>query len=432
MPQWLVNIGNSTWEAAFMAAPWILLGLLVAGLLYVYLPANLIRRAMGGNSFWAIIRAALVGAPLPLCSCGVIPTALYLRKEGAGRGPVLSFLISTPETNVDSVALTYAMMGPLMAIARPVAAIASAISAGLGEKFFGAPDPHAESSDSCGCKLCDARAGDRKKEDRGGLLGALNYAGVVLMRDLAPWLVIGLVLAGIIGGLVPKGFFQNNNLSSGILPMLLMALVATPMYMCTTASTPVAAFLVAKGISPGAALVFLLVGPATNIATMTTVGRFLGKRSLIIYLASIVGVSLLLGLGLDAVAGQRITASVAELSAKHHHTAPWITALMWSSVVVFLLLVANGLRLRLVPYWLAWRSKTDPECAETPAAGAAAADPCCASAKAPADPCCASASCGSNPEGHHSEQSDADSDKNGPESGGNTPGGDSCPHCHSG
>jgi len=399
VPEWLVRIGESTWEAVFMAAPWILFGLLVAGLLYVYLPANFVRKAMGGSSIGAVLRAALVGAPLPLCSCGVIPTALYLRKEGAGRGPVLSFLISTPETNVDSVALTYAMMGPVMAVARPVSAVLSAVMAGFGERIFGAPDPHAEMKGECGCQLCDARESDAGRS-RGGLLGALKYAGIVLMRDLAPWLIVGLGLAGVIGGLVPENFFRDffrgGGLGSRLVPMLVIILVATPMYMCATASTPVAAALVAKGVSPGAALVFLLVGPATNVATMTTVGRFLGKRSLAIYLASMVVTSLLLGLGLDYLAGDRISATVATL-AKHQHGSPWLTGIMWAAAVLFLLLVANGIRLRLVPHFLAWRHRTDFAGASPATAATAAADSCCGAAAAAADPCRPSAAPVSDP-----------------------------------
>ncbi len=403
MPVWLVDIAASTWQAVFSAAPWITLGLLFSGLLYVYLPANFVRRAMGGTSFGAVFRAALVGAPLPLCSCGVIPTALYLRKEGAGRGPVLSFLISTPETNVDSIALSYALMGPIMAVARPLAALVTAITAGLGETLFGGPDPHAEKSGECGCKLCDAKASTTPAGGRGGFFGAIKYGAIVLMRDLAPWLILGLVLAGVIGGLVPRNFFKDHNLGSGIVPMLIMVALATPMYMCATASTPVAAALILKGVSPGAALVFLLVGPATNVATMTTVGRFLGKRSLLIYLVAMIGCSLLLGLGLDAAVGGQISDKVKEIG-PHHASAAWVQVLMWISVVIFLLLLANGVRLRLVPYWMAWRDKMGFRPHATPAG---AADPCCTSESqgsdgAAKDSCCA---------GHSADVPDSEADK---------------------
>jgi len=418
VPDWTVSIAISIWVTVKMAAPWILIGLLVSGLLYVYLPARFVRKAMGGAGLGAVLRAALVGAPLPLCSCGVIPTALYLRREGAGRGPVLSFLISTPETNVDSVAFTWALMGPLMAVARPLAAIISAVVAGTGEALFGAPDTHAEGKGECGCGLCQAghSAGTGSK---GGFCSALRYGAVTLMRDLAPWLVLGLGLAGVIGALVPPKFFEENNLGSGILPMLLMAAVAAPMYMCATASTPVAAALVAKGVSPGAALVLLLVGPATNIATMTTVGRFLGRRSLAIYLSAMLGTSLLLGFGLDALAGDRIAASVAELGGQNHGS-PWLEAAMLGSTVAFLLLLANGLRLRLVTCWMAWRSRRNS--AARPPAPADGVEPdcgsgCCQSVTRCEDEACESESHSDAP---GSQASDDVQDH---------PGRGACPHC---
>jgi uncharacterized protein len=420
VPGLIIKVAAATWEAVFMAAPWILFGLLVAGFLYVYLPKDLIKRAMGGNSFGAVLRAALVGAPLPLCSCGVIPTALHLRKEGAGRGPVLSFLISTPETNVDSVALTYAMMGPVMAVARPVAAIISAIIAGLGEALLGAPDPHAEVDEACGCKLCESQPA-AKSGGKGGLPGALRYGAVVLMRDLAPWLVLGLILAGLIGALVPEKFFEDNKLGSGLLPMLLMALLATPMYMCTTASTPVAAALIMKGVSPGAALVFLLVGPATNIATMTMVGRFLGKRSLAIYLSAMVGTSLLMGTALDYLAGSSI-AKVVKVG-QHQHSSPWLTAVMWATTILFLLLTANGLRLRAAPYLTAWKLRlgfAPPAPVAAATSDACCAPVCCETDKAPEVETCGcegESTCGQEKPAEPPDDSDA---------------GASCPHCHDG
>jgi uncharacterized membrane protein YraQ (UPF0718 family) len=396
---WLANVGAESWKVVLESAPYILLGLLAAGLLHAFLPSDFVRRAMGGNSLGAVLRAAGVGAPLPLCSCGVIPTALYLRREGAGRGPVLSFLISTPETNVDSIALTYALMGPIMAVARPVAAVFTAVFAGIGEKLLGLPDPHAGGSGACACPSCESRT-EPAGEGRGGVAGALKYGSVVLMRDLAPWLVLGLALAGVIGGSVPRDFFRDH-LGAGLVPMLLMVLLAAPMYMCATASTPVAAALVLKGISPGAALVFLLVGPATNVATMTAVGRFLGKRSLVIYLASMVGASLLLGMGLDALAGARVVRSVSQIAAASHGASSWVHLAKILTAGLFLLLVANGLRLRLLPRWRAWRGQAGEPgpagaggaCEQSPASCCSAAAPVAAPAESPeaAHGCCPAA-----------------------------------------
>jgi hypothetical protein len=367
-----LRILMSAWEAFFSAAPWVLFGLLVAGLLHAFLPAQLVRRAMGGNSLGAVLRAALIGAPLPLCSCGVIPTALYLRREGAGRGPVLSFMISTPETSIDSVGITYALMGPVMAAVRPVAALLSAVVAGLGERLLGAADPGPDpgggpkpvpatdliAGGQIPGGLCSKCAPpplpDKAGAGRRGLQNALRYSTVVLMQDLAPWLILGLGLAGLIGALVPPDFIREMNLGGGLLPMVLIALVATPMYMCSTASTPIAAALVLKGLSPGAALVFLLVGPATNAATMTAVWRFLGRRSLMIYLASMVGTSFVLGLGLDFLARDTISAKVAELCSHETGTGA-LQWLYWACAIIMGGLLLNGLRIRLVPRCLAWQ-----------------------------------------------------------------------------
>jgi len=182
----------------------------------------------------------------------------------------------------------------------------------------------------------------------------VSYGFGVLMRDLAPWLLLGLGLAGLMEAVLPKDFFQQHGLGPGsIMSMLLMLLLSMPMYMCATASTPIAAAMLDKGLGPGAALVFLLAGPATNVATMLAVGRFLGKRSLVIYLGTIFGVSLLLGFALDALVG---ATGIATAGAHGHaHLLPgWLA---WASALLFLVLLANGLRLRLAPYWTLWRER---------------------------------------------------------------------------
>jgi len=381
MPEWLTNLAPASWSVVLRAAPFILFGLFMAGVLHVYLPVNLVRKLLGGGGIGAVLRAAAIGVPLPLCSCGVIPVALHLRKEGARRGPVLSFLIATPETGVDSIAVTYALMGPVMAVARPIAALLTAIAAGLGELLFGAAEDQAELSPEAGGSTCDGRAELSRGRRSGGLRAAVSYGFVVLMRDLAPWLLLGLGLAGLVESLLPEDFFQKHGLGPGsILSMVLMLLVSMPMYMCATGSTPIAAAMMGKGLSPGAALVFLLAGPATNVATMLAVGRFLGKRSLAIYLGTIFGVSLLLGFALDALAG---TAGLAAAGI-HGHAQVLPEWLAWGSALLFLVLLANGLRLRLVPYWMLWRDRRSrPTPAAPEPAGVAAPAPSADQAVAP-------------------------------------------------
>lgn len=357
MPDWLARIAVAAWEVTLAAAPFTLFGLLMAGLLYVYLPASLVRRAMGGSGLGSVVRAAAIGAPLPLCSCGVIPVALYLRKEGASRGAVQSFLISTPETGVDSISITYALMGPFMAVVRPVAAVVTAVAAGLGERLFGAPEepaPAAPAPDG-GCPSCPGRPDALLSRRQAGLPGALKYSFVVLARDLAPWLLLGLALSGVVSGLVPEGFFEKH-LGRGILPVLLMVLLSTPMYMCAAGATPLAAALMQAGMGPGAALAFLLAGPATNVATMTTVGKFLGRRSLVIYLATIMGLSLFFGWALDVLVPAEWARKAAAGAHQHGVLPEWLS---FGCAALLLLVMANGLRLRLVPYWMAWRDRAD-------------------------------------------------------------------------
>ena len=300
------------WETVWVfyeASIYLLVGFFVAGLLHVYLPANLISRHLGRNDARSVGLAALFGAPIPLCSCGVLPAAASLQKQGAGRAPLVSFLISTPETGVDSVALTYGLMGPVMAVVRPMVAVATALIAGIAsmgvkEDPEGAPPVDVACDDAC----AESGAHEDSRDDGGGAPGrsrrflhSLEYGFSSVLDDIALSLLVGLVLTGILSGLLPDGFFTDVlGWGSGLMPMLAMIVLGLPLYLCASASTPIAAALMAKGLSPGAALVFLLVGPATNLATMTVVGQLLGRRHLGVYLGAIVLVSLAAGLLVDA------------------------------------------------------------------------------------------------------------------------------------
>ncbi|MCW8916420.1 MAG: SO_0444 family Cu/Zn efflux transporter [Magnetovibrio sp.] len=292
----------ATWDLYLDAAPWLVFGVVLAGLLHALMPEGMLAKWLGGNGGASVVKAALVGAPLPLCSCGVIPAAIGLRKDGASKGATVSFLISTPETGPDSVAVSYALLGPFMAIMRPVAAIFSAIVSGLMTNVFVAGEtdmkPQPEPELSCG-SCCSTPKSD--KEDKTiwqRSLGGLRYGFSDVLDDFALWLVIGLGLAGIMFVLIEPETLGAYG--SGIGAMLIMALVGVPIFVCATASTPIAAGLIAVGVSPGAALVFLLVGPATNIATIGVVARNLGARALMGYLLGIVGSALIVGLATDA------------------------------------------------------------------------------------------------------------------------------------
>jgi len=296
---WLDFVGQvlgESWHLFADSAAYLLFGFLAAALLQAVVSTDLVGRHLGQGKLGSVVKAALFGIPLPLCSCGVLPAALGLRKKGASKGATVSFLVSTPETGVDSIALTYALMDPLMTLARPLAAFATAVAAGVAENVLGKDAPPVEPPRlPCGC--CEeslppgASLGRRVRE-------GLRYAFSDLLGDLARWLALGFLLAGLISVLVPAEFVQSY-LGTGVLPLFVMLAVGIPLYMCATASTPIAAALVLKGLSPGAALVFLLAGPATNVASLTALAGTLGVRSTIRYLLAICVGALVSGFALD-------------------------------------------------------------------------------------------------------------------------------------
>lgn len=274
-------------------SPFLLLGFLLAGLMHAFLPAHLWRRYLGGNSFRSVLNAALLGIPLPLCSCGVIPTAMSLRKEGASRGATVSFLISTPQTGVDSMIATYSLLGLPFALLRPIAALLTALLGGqLVNRFAGVKEGEEIAA------LGQERDGTTKKTFWQKLKIALNYAFVEMMQDIGKWLVVGLIVAGVITVFVPDSFFALFA-DNSLLSMLLVLLFAIPMYLCATGSIPIAVALMLKGLSPGTALVLLMAGPAANAASLLVVNKVLGRRTLVIYLVSIVLGAILFGLGID-------------------------------------------------------------------------------------------------------------------------------------
>ncbi|HEY9078489.1 SO_0444 family Cu/Zn efflux transporter [Magnetovibrio sp.] len=288
------------------AAPWLIVGIVAAGLVHALMPDGLLGKWLGGNGTWSVVKAALLGAPLPLCSCGVLPAAVSLRKEGASKGATVSFLIATPETGPDSVAISYALLGPIMAVARPIAAILSAIFSGLLANLFVAGETQSapmktEASTCTSC--CGDHCSVEPPVGSGGLTartwGGVRYGFTDILDDIALWLAIGLVVAGVMSALVePQALSAYGH---GIGAMVVMLVVGVPIYVCATASTPIAAGLIAVGVSPGAALVFLLAGPATNIATLGVVGKDLGVRALVGYLLGISISAIASGLALDAV-----------------------------------------------------------------------------------------------------------------------------------
>ncbi len=307
------NLLNNTLELALASAPWLVFGLVAAGLIRAWLPMSLVGSSLGGSGFAPVLRAALIGAPLPLCSCGTLPAAFSLRRAGASKASTTSFLIATPETGVDSVALSWVLLGPVLALIRPFAAIFSAVCAGWlvgrADEANDAPLPlngEVEEAPSCastGCCSCDEKSEAPEPQVEDGLLRrtgeGLKYAFTDLLDDLALWLFVGILAAGLVVTLVPANLLAEWG--SGLPAMLLIMLISVPMYVCATASTPLAHAMLFAGVSPGTVLVFLLAGPASNLAGIALVKKELGERALVAYLVGVGVISVLLGLLLDQV-----------------------------------------------------------------------------------------------------------------------------------
>ena len=346
----IILLGQNFLALFVESAPWSLLGLLVAGIMHELVPVSFLEKHMGSSSFGSITKAAVIGAPLPLCSCGVIPAALGLRRSGASKSSTISFLVSTPETGVDSVSVSYALLGPLYAIVRPIAAITSAIYAGLMVRFFAEaeevqqrqseatqslccgskqapkPEPQIQASASC-CSSEKTHVHNHESTDKpkhesspSKITSVLSYASGKLLEDIVIWLLIGLALAAAIKTWVPTDFLTQWG--DGVVAMLVMALIGIPMYICATASTPLAVGFLAAGLSPGAVLVFLMAGPATNVSTMGMIKQEMGTRTLVLYLFSVISASIGFGYALNyLVASFSLASMIKTQSHVHEHGA---------------------------------------------------------------------------------------------------------------
>ncbi|MFC2172528.1 SO_0444 family Cu/Zn efflux transporter [Acidobacteriota bacterium] len=300
----LRDIAVETWHIFNDTAFFLLFGFFLAGILKVLVSPDRLRSYLGRRTFGAVLKASLIGVPLPLCSCSVLPTAVSLRKMGASRGATTSFLISTPETGVDSISMTYALMDPFMTIFRPLAALLTAVITGAAVNIFErnnkemAVEPETKEAAELSCcseGSCSSEPDAAPEEKTSGFWNrCLTYAFKDLFDDLVGWLILGFVLSGVIAALLPDNFFAVN-LSSGRTSMLVMLLVGLPMYVCATASTPIAAAFLMKGLNPGAVVVFLLAGPASNIGSLFVLAKALGKKIVVIYLLGIASVSLICG-----------------------------------------------------------------------------------------------------------------------------------------
>ena len=385
------------WQLFLVSAPWLLLGLILAGLLNVFIPKDLLQRHLGQEGFWTTVKAALIGAPMPLCSCGVIPAAVGLRRAGGSKSATTAFLVSTPETGVDSISVSYVLLGPFMSVIRPIAAICSAITAGV---LVGREKPHSpfsapvepevsccasgaatpaassccdtstpalatsngvertfsdtgscsatQNQEAASCSSSDTSSQssccESKSSEANGLItkltAALTFSCNKLLSDTAVWLLIGLFFAALVQTFVPESFLSQWG--SGILAMTAMILISIPMYICATASTPIAAGLLLAGVSPGAVLVFMLAGPATNIATIGVVGKELGRRAVVAYLTGVIAVAVVFGFITDFLV-ERFSFVVTPMIGEEHQLLP-----AWLTLVMGLLLAALLLRLAIL------------------------------------------------------------------------------------
>jgi uncharacterized membrane protein YraQ (UPF0718 family)/copper chaperone CopZ len=307
------------WNVLLALAPWLLLGAGISGLMHGLLPPGFVSHNLRGKL--GVLKAVGIGIPLPLCSCGVIPAALGLKRQGASSGAAVGFLIATPQTGVDSIFVSGSFLGWPFALFKVAAAVVTGVLGGLLTDAV-------DSRDSEPAALACAR--EESAKTRRDLRGMVEHS-LELLRTIWVWVAVGVVVSAAIELVVPPGYLSGLG-SYGRWGALLVTLaIAAPLYVCATASVPIAAALVVAGMPPGAALVFLIAGPATNVATIGAVYRALGARALGAYLGSIVGGSLLAGLVFDSLLPQSAVTAI-----HHHHEAAWWA--VTSAVVVLGLL----------------------------------------------------------------------------------------------
>jgi len=336
--QYIQEYFIALWELTAEMAPYLILGFLIAGILHAYFPGEKVNRFMGGRNLKSVVNASLFGIPLPLCSCGVIPTGISFYKNGAAKGPTNAFLISTPQTGVDSILVTYSMLGLPMAIIRPIIAFISGIMGGV---ITNQSDKEADE-----LNVIKSQTSTVERSKGSSFVTMLRYAFVTFLQDISKWLIIGLLLAALMAVAIPDDFFTNY-LDSEYLSMAIVLLASVPLYVCATGSVPIAAVLIAKGLSPGAAIVFLMAGPATNAATITVIGNVMGRKALMSYMISIISGAILFGILVNEFLPREwFTLPVMEMTEHEHetHFPPyWLSV---ASAILLIGLIINGYLIR--------------------------------------------------------------------------------------
>lgn len=306
-------------------SPYLLLGFLIAGILSVVISPTSVEKNLGGKGLFPIVKASLFGIPLPLCSCGVIPVATSLYKHGANKSATTSFLISTPQTGIDSILVTYSLLGPIFAIFRPIAALLAGIVGGLAVEIA---DNGSEPKVKPSTEVID--------NNKSFFTRIYEYGFISLPQDIGKPLILGIMVAAMISMVVPDDFFASY-FDNEFMGLIIMMFAGIPIYVCATASVPIALALMIKGLSPGGAFVFLMTGPATNAATISTVWKILGKKTAFIYLLAVSGSSL--------VAGFFINLFSSEIGSHIHNHDHWMMP-VWLQIVssvLLLIILANSL-----------------------------------------------------------------------------------------
>ncbi len=325
----LVKILKESWLLLLDVSPFLFLGFLFAGILHVFVGKDLIVKHLGKGNISSVIKSVLFGIPLPVCSCGVIPIAASLKRDGAKKPSVLAFLFSTPTTGIDSIFATYAFLGILFAVFRPLAALIGGLLLGGSALFIKDKGEIIETSAP-------------KKGKKGGVLEIINYGFFYLPKEIGKWLIIGVLLGGAITAIIPSDFFMRY-LSNPWISYPIMLLISIPLYVCATGSIPIAAAMIWKGLNPGAALAFLIAGPATNTVTITFVYKELGKKFAALYLFMIVIISTASGLIFDYI--WRIAGDNSSILSGGGKFIPvWIK--IFSSVLLLLIIFLPQIRIK--------------------------------------------------------------------------------------
>lgn len=324
-------------------SPYILLGFLIAGILHAFVNERTLTRHLSGKGWKPVLKAAAIGVPLPLCSCGVLPTAVSLRRQGASRGATTSFLIATPQTGVDSIAATYSLLGPAFALIRPIAALVGAVFGGMAVSRF-VPDHNSKSGESADsdCRV----SSETPKAFHKKMALSVRYGFVDMIDNMGKWLVIGLIIATLITVFVPNSFFVGFR-EYPLVAMIVVVLIAVPMYICATGSIPIAMSLMLKGLTPGVAFVLLMAGPAANFASIVILNRTIGKKATFIYVASVVLTAILFGLLIDYLlpSGWFSLQGIASEHCHHLHLGWFETT---CSVLLTILVIVSAIKLTVI------------------------------------------------------------------------------------